>query len=121
MSKQQNGDAQQQDTDNGERTLISADTKVTLNFVWSVIAILTPLVSMLFLLYQSVQALRVKIDTIGSTVQAIQLQVNDRWTRQMMVLFATELELRNKFSSNYIVVPNPEEIARRLPAGVVGP
>lgn len=52
---------------------------------------------------------------MSSNFTAIQLQINDRWTRSMMVLFATELELRNRDASNKLEVPNPEEIARRVP------
>lgn len=104
-------------SDNGGRTTISSETRVTLNFVWSVIAILGPLVSMLFLLYNAQQDTKAKLDIMNASLQAIQVQVGDRWTRSMMVLFAAELELRNKHSTNfYLQVPNPEDIARKVPS-----
>lgn len=115
--KNENGNS----SDNGGRTTISSETRVTLNFVWSVIAILGPLVSMLFMLHNSQQDTKVKLDKVNSTLQAIQVQVGDRWTRSMMVLFASELELRNRNSSNSLQVPNPEDIARRVPSEYLRP
>lgn len=99
----------------GSKTTIGSETRVTLNFIWSVIAILGPILSMLFMLYQTQQGLKVKLDSLVGSLQSIQLQVADRWTRSMMVLFATEMELRNHSVSNSLSVPNPDEIARRVP------
>lgn len=102
----------------GSKTTIGSETRVTLNFIWSVVAILGPILSMLFMLYQTQQSLKTKLDSLVNSIQSVQLQVSDRWTRSMMVLFATEMELRNHTLSNALAVPNPDEIARRVPVAV---
>lgn len=94
---------------------ISSGTRVTLNFVWTVIAILAPVVSMLWSLHGTQRELSVKLDNLQQAIQIIQLQVSDRWTQSMMSLFASELEWRNRGITNSLQVPNPDEIVRRVP------
>jgi len=96
-------------------TTITSNSKVSLGFLSTLIAILGPVVTLLVRLYNGQMEFNRKLDDIARDIQVMRMQIGDRWTRSMMILFSTELELKNRHQTNPIYVPNPEEIAKRLP------
>lgn len=91
-----------------EPTTINEDTRVTVKFLMAVVSILGPVLLSQGLLYQ-------KMERLSDALRTTQSQLSDRWSRSMMVLYSAELELRNRTGTNPLVVPNPEDIARRVP------
>jgi len=102
---------------------IGNGTKITLNVIWSLLAVLGPAITFFFLLYHAVtnvtgevksldQKITGKLGRLEEQVAEVNGRIGDRWTKQMMVLFATELSLRN---STNLFVPRPEEIMQRMP------
>lgn len=102
-------------SDDESRTTISSNSKISLGFLLTLLAIIGPVVTILLRLYNGQMEFSRKLDDIARDIQVMRMQIGDRWTRSMMILFSTELELKNRHLTNPIYVPNPEEIARRLP------
>lgn len=105
------------------QTTIGVNSRITLGFLLSVVAILVPMISSSILLYTQQKGLEREIVALNNRIadrlvlydgrlERIQMEMQRAWTRQMMVLFTTELQLRN--SPSNLVVPNSEDIARKL-------
>lgn len=116
-------DTERKQSNNDEGNVISGNSRMTLGFILSVGSILLPLLIACFGLYRQQIALQnslslvqqgivEKFNRIDDRIMALQVQLNDRWTRSMMVLFTTELQLRNPTN---LVVPKAEDIADRMP------
>ena len=86
-------------------TTISADSRVKLGFLLTLIACAIPLIA-------SYLSIRADISRISSDLGQIRVNMNDRWSGSMMILWAERLKFEN---AGKVIVPDASKVRDDMP------